>query len=129
MECELPGAHLVVDLAGRLRPVDSRVVLAEVPRPGGALLGLRIAGIPGRETLEDLWQERDQGHGQLRTDLLDRAVVVLDRHRRLREDRAGVQLGVHAVPGDAELAVAVAERPGHGNRPAVTRQLARMVVD
>ena len=47
-------------LRGRLRPVDSRVVLAEVPRPGGALLGLRIAGISGREALEDLWQERDQ---------------------------------------------------------------------
>ena len=105
------------------------IVLAEMPGPGGFLVVLRVAGIPGRETLEHLRQEREQGHGQLRTDLLDRAVVVLDRHRRLREDRAGVQLGVHAVPGDAELSVAVAERPGHRNRPAVTRQLAWMLID
>jgi hypothetical protein len=76
-----------------------------------------------------VWQELEQGFGQLRTDLLDRAVVVLDGHGRLRKDRARVQLGVHAMPGETELAVAVAERPGHRNRPAVARQLARMVVD
>ena len=56
-------------------------------------------------------------------------VVVLDRHRRLGEDRPRVELGIHAVPGHAQLAVALADRPGERDRPAVARQRRRVLVD
>ena len=125
----MPGAHLVVDLPGGLRPVDGRVVLFELPGPGDALGRLRIARIAGREPLEDLRQELERALEQRRAHLLDRRPVILDRHGLLSEDRAGVELGVHAVPGHAERAVALAERPGKRNRPAVARQQRRVVVD
>src|SRR5207249_2068121 len=50
-----PGAHLVVDLARGLRPVDRHVVLAEGGCPRAPVGLLRIAGVAGGEPLEDLW--------------------------------------------------------------------------
>ena len=66
---------------------------------------------------------------ELRPELGDVDVVVLDRHRRLREQVARVELGIHPVPRRAPLRVAVAQRPGERDRPAVARQQPRVLVD
>ena len=52
-EGELPRAHLVVDRARRVRPVDPDVVVVlEVPRPGGVLFVLRVAGVARGDPFE-----------------------------------------------------------------------------
>ena len=130
-ERELPGAHLVVDTARRLRPVDPRIVVVlEVAGPGGALGRLRIARVAGRDALERRRQERRAAASSSRgPNSADVAVVVPDRVAALREDVARVELGVHAVPGEAPLGVAGPQRPGERDRPAMARQQRRMPVD
>jgi hypothetical protein len=92
----------------------------------------RVSSIPrGRYTLvvTDRSSEHDFHLRGPVADLLDRRVPVLDRDGRLGEDRPGVVVGVHAVPGQAEDVIAVTDRPGHRVRAAVARQAARMLVD
>src|SRR5215208_7005071 len=49
-----PRAHLVVDLAPRLRPVDERVLGLELAGPACALLPLWVAAVAAREPFERL---------------------------------------------------------------------------
>ena len=116
----MPRTHLVVDPASRLRPVDAYVVVVlEVAGPGRALCLLGIAGIAGRDTFQRLRQQRHRLVEQPRPELGDVAVVVTDRGAALREDIAGVELGVHAMPGEAPVGVTGAQCPRERDRAAV----------
>ena len=47
-------------------------------------------------------------------------MLVAERHTRLTEDVARIELGVHVVEGEADLALAVSNRPRDGARAAKT---------
>jgi hypothetical protein len=87
--------------------------------------GLRITALDARE---DGREHRADRLRELRRQLFPR-VLVAEEDAHLAEDVAGVELRVHVVEREAELAVSVANRPGHRARPAVAREQRRVPVD
>ena len=123
-----PGAHLPVNLLRRTAPVDLGELGLEEARVARALLALHVPGIAGLDPLERPRQRRGDEREQ-RVEHLARTLEARERRGALREHCAGVEVGVHAVEGVAELRVAVAKRPADRVRPAVPRQQRGMAVD
>ena len=124
---EAPRLHLPVDLGRRPLPVDPDVVRTEEPGVAGQRLVLVVPRIPAFETGERAWKEIADEPCELRPELVVR-VLLAEWQRRLREHRPGVELGVHPVEREADLVVAVSNRPRHRARPAVARQKRRVAV-
>ena len=124
---EPPRTHLPLDLGDRPRPVDPRVLRLERAAVARLALVLGIARIPGGDALQDAWQHAADRLRDLRRELVPR-VLVAERDAHLTEDVPRVELRVHVVEGEADLAVAVADRPRERARPAVARQERGMAV-
>jgi hypothetical protein len=85
----------------------------------------RLARLDARD------RSREQPHEQTEhpPEELVRPVDVVDPRRPLREQRAGVEVVVHAVDAVGELGLAVSQRPGDRVRPAQARQRPGVRVD
>src|SRR3990172_2564261 len=79
------------------------------------------------DTLERLREQLRHDVDDLRLELVPR-VLVPEGERRLGEDRARVQLGIHAVEREADVRLAVAYGPRHRAWPPVARQQRRVSV-
>src|SRR5581483_8905223 len=121
-----PRPRETMELGGRAGEVEPLVVRREERLVAADLLHRPLlAGREPRERLDerlDVQRTEPWIEGQRRLGLAE-------RHAPLREDRSGVELGVHAVERDPDLLVAVANRPGDRDRPAVLRQERGMAVD
>ena len=107
---EAPRANLARDLVRGSRPVDPGVLGLEEAEVAGLALVLRIAGVAALDPLEDTGQEVADRGRELRRELVP-PVLVAERDPLLGEDVPGVELGVHVVEGEADLVLAVADRP------------------
>ena len=126
---EAPRANLALDLVRRSRPIDPRVLGLEEVEVARHALVLRVAGIALRDPLEDARAACSPPPSrELRRELLP-TVLVTERDRHLTEDVPRVELGVHVVEGEADLALPVADRPRDGARAAVARKERRVPVD
>ena len=108
---EAPRANLPLDLVCGSRRVDPRVLGLEEAEVAGLAFSLRVAGVAAQR----LARGRPAGGSRRRS----RASVSSSSHpcsspsgtRCLGEDVPGVELGVHVVEGEADLALAVAGSP------------------
>jgi hypothetical protein len=116
-----------VELESGPREVECRVVVGEERLVASVPL-LHRPGLAGCELRQCLTQRLDDDHAHPRIERIGLDIVA-DLHRPLGEDRAGVELRIHAVERDPDLLVAVADRPRNRHRAAVHRQERRMSVD
>ena len=115
-----------MQLGGGPREVEPRVVVGE--EAFVSAIALDRALLAGRQLRERFLERVDVQRPESPVELL-RVGVLAHRHRPLRENRAGVEVGVHAVDRRSDLVLAVPDRPGHGHRPAMPRQERRVTVD
>src|SRR5881296_84279 len=121
--------HLVVEVGARVRPIQPLVALlapSEV-RPHHVRLALGRV-VAARDQLHAFFhQARNRVHHP--AEYVAVGIGPADRQRVLDEDVAGVDPVVHEVGGDADLALAVDDRPVDDVAAAIEGQLARVHVE
>ena len=129
MRPRVKAANLIVNLAGRPRPVDDAVAFSILRRVGGLRLVLRRLR---RATLGECVDRFDQRpRAELREIALDvRARFVLaDRPRHLCDHRPGIERLDDAHDRDARLSFAGDDGAMNRRGAAILRQQRRMNVD
>ena len=96
----------------------------DVIRTGG--MPRLFGGVYAPATMGQLLREFTHGHTRQLASVAREHLVGLaeltERHRLLREDRARVELRIHAMERDAKLLLPAADRPGDGDGSAMVRQ-------